>query len=266
MTPSVSFITTVRVGDDARRRNLAYVLDWYRRMPDWEWIVVEQDAEPELDSADWPYELKRLFVFNPGPFNKGWGYNVGVGAARAEVLFFCDADLLIPHAALSTAAGLCGRRVLAVNPYDRLADLSAARSESLLSGAAEPDFSDAAASDIRHGTEKLCFCGGGFFMRRALHRLMGGFDERFLGWGGEDDAMTLRMRRVTGDIAEVEGRAALHLWHERGAIGTFGNPHYPNNLRLLDALRAAPDNALRCLCDTQRQIMGNPGKYERALD
>jgi predicted glycosyltransferase involved in capsule biosynthesis len=95
---------------------------------------------------------------------------------------------------------------------------------------------------------------------------MGGFDERFLGWGGEDDAITYRMRRVTADLAELEGRTALHLWHERDAMSTFGNPHYPNNLRLIEALHQASDNDLRFLCDVQRQIMGNPGKYELGGD
>lgn len=265
MTPTVSFITTVRIGDDARRQNLEAVLAWYRNMAGWELVIIEQDDAPQLDSDHWAPELKRVFVRNPGPFNKNWGYNVGTRVARGEVLFFCDADLLLERSALTTAATLCARRAMAVNPYDRIADLDQAESAAIASGDVEPVFNRPDASNVRAGRERLCFCGGAFFMRRALHQLMGGFDERFLGWGAEDDANTVRLQRVAGAavLSAVENRCALHLWHPRDELSTFGNPHYPENMHLLRWANTAGDAGLRFLCDVQRQIMGNPGKYER---
>jgi glycosyltransferase involved in cell wall biosynthesis len=266
MTATISFITTVRIGDEARRHNLEAVLAWYQRMSGWEIVVVEQDEVPRLDSDAWAPEIRRVFVRNPGPFNKNWGYNVGVRVARSDVLFFCDADLLIEHSALATAAGLCARRSMAVNPYDRIADLDEAESKAVAAGLVEPDFTRPDASTLRGMREQLCFCGGAFFMRRALHHLMGGFDERFVGWGAEDDANTVRMRRVAGAAAAtgLENRCALHLWHARDELVTFGNPHYPDNVQRLRWATQADDAELRFLCDVQRQIMGHPGKYERA--
>jgi hypothetical protein len=259
---TVSLITTVRLHDAVRAQNLAFMLAWYQRHFDWEWVVVEQDSEPRLpDQAPFP-GLKHLFVRNSGPFNKAWGLNVGVHAAQSEVLYFCDADMLLPKAALDTAVSLCSRRVLAVNPYDQLLDLDAEASQQLLTGLKDPEFTFEGAVGVRGDGEQLCFCGGAFFMRRTLHRRMGGFDERYLGWGGEDDAMTLRLRRTTPDIAEIQGRCALHLWHNRDNPG----PHYANNLDLLRRLQALTDTEFRFLCDVQRQIMGNPGKYERQQD
>ncbi len=263
--PSTSMIVTIRVTSAARSRNLCQVLDWYRQMPDWELIVVEQDASPQLDSTDWHHTLKRLYVVNGGPFNKGWGFNVGVRAARSDLLFFCDADLLLAHSALKTAMSLCSRRALAVKPFDQLIDLNLSDTEAILCQASEPDFERQDASPRRGERESLCFCGGAFFMRRNLHQALGGFDERYLGWGAEDDAMTLRMQRQTQELAVLQGRAAVHLWHERGELSTFGNPHYPNNLRMYRELASAPDEALRFQCDLQRQIMGNPGKYANAV-
>jgi len=256
-------IVTVRVTSEARRRNLTCVLDWYQKMAGWEIVVVEQDHAPHLDSTDWPYAIKRLYVVNPGPFNKCWGFNVGVRAAQSEVLFFCDADVLLDHSGLKSAASLCAMRALAVKPYDRLIDLNADDTEALLSGAAG-DFDRSDASALRGERERLCFCGGAFFMRRNLYHAMGGFDERYLGWGAEDDAMTLRMQRLTADVAMMEGRAAIHLWHERNDASTFGNLHYPDNLGMLKRLATLTDDGLRFQCDLQRQIMGHPGKYEWA--
>ncbi len=256
-------IVTVRITDEVRRRNLAHVLEWYQQMRDWELVVVEQDDSPKPDSSDWPYAIKRLYVVNAGPFNKGWGFNVGVRAARGEVLFFCDADLLLAPSALTTANNLCRRRALAVKPFDRLIDLNRPDTEAILTGAAPPDFDRNDASKLRGDHEELCFCGGAFFIRRNFYHTIGGFDERYLGWGGEDDAMTLKIQRMTSELAALEGRAAVHLWHERAALTTLGNPHRPNNLQMLKRLASATDNELRFQCDLQRQIMGHPGKYER---
>jgi predicted glycosyltransferase involved in capsule biosynthesis len=254
-------IVTVRANSQARLRNLSFVLDWYRQMPNWELVVVEQDAVPALDSTDWHHSIKRMFVVNGGAFNKSWGLNVGVRVARSDMLFFCDADLLLAHSALKAALSLCTRHAMAAKPFDRLSDLNAAESEAILTCAAPPDFEREDASAKRGERENLCFCGGAFFVRRNLHQAMGGFDERYLGWGAEDDAMSLRIQRHTSELAVLEGRAAVHLWHERSELSTFGNPHYPNNLQMLKELAGAQDDALRFQCDLQRQIMGNPGKY-----
>ena len=181
----------------------------------------------------------------------------------ATFLFLCDADLLVPAPALETSVSLCTRRVLAVNPYDALADLDRTESDCLLAGEASPRFDREDASDRRGAREQLCFCGGAFMMRRSLHQHMGGFDERYLGWGGEDDAMSLRLERTTAEVAVVQGRTALHLWHAREHATTFGNAHYQANLKRLAALQALPDNEFRFMSDVQRQIMGHPGKYEQ---
>lgn len=262
---SVSFITTVRFAEEQRQLNLAFLIGWYRRQVDWEFVVVEQDRAPGLDEDVLPDRVKRLFVANPGPFNKAWGLNVGARAARGDQLFFCDADLLVEPSALDTAARLCARHVLAVNPYDRLADLDRLETERLLQGEEEPRFQREDASNRRRVGERLCFCGGAFLMRRSLHHTIGGFDERYLGWGAEDDAMSLRLARTTPHVATVEGRAALHLWHPSDQASTFGNPHYPGNRARLDDLGAMNARSFRFLCDVQRQVMGHPGKYEPGM-
>jgi predicted glycosyltransferase involved in capsule biosynthesis len=263
--PTTSMIVTVRATSEARRRNLSCVIDWYKQMQDIEVIVVEQDRSPAIDSTDWPYTVKRLYVVNDGPFNKGWGLNVGAKAAQGDILFFCDADLLVAHSALKAAVSLCSRRALAVKPFERLIDLNTADTEAILSGGAAPDFEREDASQRRGTHEVLCFCGGAFLIRKNLYHTLGGFDERYLGWGAEDDAMTFKIQRTTTELAALEGRAAIHLWHERSEASTFGNQHYPNNLHMLKNLMNAPEDAFLFQRDLQRQIMGNPGKYETLL-
>lgn len=109
---ATSYIITYRATDDpARRANLEAVLAWLRLQPLAQVIVVEQDVAPTLgDLASFP-NLLSLFAYNPGPFNKSWGFNVGVRASRGSLLAFGDADVL--------CRGLCRRRSLRRGPAPR---------------------------------------------------------------------------------------------------------------------------------------------------
>lgn len=260
---SATLVTTVRATEPCRVRNLGLVLDWYSRLEGWELLVIEQGASPMLDSTGWSSAARHVFVPNPGPFNKGWGMNVGSRLASHDLLYFCDADLLVPHAALQTSASLCRGRLQAVNPYDRLIELENAETDALAAASGEPGFDDPRAAERRGRGERLPFCGGSFMMRRALFRRLGGFDERYLGWGAEDDALTVKLTRMCVEIASLESRAAVHLWHPRPLEQTYGNPLYAESRRRLERLQRLQDDELQFLCDVQRQIMGNPDKHLR---
>ena len=259
---AISFITTVRITEERRARNLWFTVDWHQRYCDWEWVIIEQDIAPRLDAFPLPPGLKRLFVVNPGPFNKSWGFNVGARVARGDLLYFCDADLVVAEPSLKTTVSLCTEPVLAVNPYDALADLDQKESDALLAGESLPRFDCNDVTAHRGDGEALCFCSGAFLLRRSLHQQMGGFDERYPGWCGEDLAMAVRLVRTTARVAVVEGSIALRLWGHREPAIAFDNPHYQASLAHLDELQAMSDRNFRFMRDVQRQIMGNPGKYE----
>ncbi|WP_082034060.1 galactosyltransferase-related protein [Cohnella kolymensis] len=53
-----------------------------------------------------------------------------------------------------------------------------------------------------------------------------GFDERFEGWGGEDDAFTWAMNTLCGSCIKMDGRH-YHLWHPQPV-----NPNYHANCDL----------------------------------
>ena len=92
---ATSYIITYRATNDpARRANLETVLAWLKPQPLAEVIVVEQDEAPTLgDFKSFP-GLRSLFAYNPGPFNKSWGFNIGVRASTGSLLAFGDADVL----------------------------------------------------------------------------------------------------------------------------------------------------------------------------
>ena len=248
-----------------RLNNLLTVLAWLRRLPELAVILVEQDSTPTLNSALLAPQLQGVnyqFVYNPGAFNKSWGLNVGARASTTAVVGFGDADVICGDVVESVKA--CMERVIAVNCHRRVIDLSESQSAEVRAGNFDylPNVTEANGRDTQH--EHVVFCGGNFFIRAQALMELGMWDERFLGWGGEDDAMSLKLQRARVSAMEFDSRPAVHLHHERAAPVVGGAPphvDYANNVRLVQRYRDYADDELLRLYEVGRQIHGNPNKY-----
>lgn len=254
-----SFIVSFR--DDGRGRwdNLLAVLNWYSGLTDTELLLVEQDERTRIDSSCLPESVNHLFIYNPGSFNKSWAFNVGAMRARGTVLGIVDADLLVEAAVIQECFEQCHAEFQAVNPYAVLVDLDRERTNlfqrtSRLSTKGE----DTLNRDYKG--EYLCFCGGLYVVRKDAYLEVGGRDERFLGWGGEDDAMSVKLE-LLGNIAVNRSAVAYHLFHDPTLMGPGSRLLYRKNLALLEEYRRMTKTELWILCKQHRQTMGNPDKY-----
>ena len=248
-----------------RRANLDAVLAWLWRSPAIEVIVVEQDAYPRLEGP-LPHPAARVvFAYHAGPFAKAWGLNVGARLSEGGVLLFGDADVIVPGG-LEQAASICASRVQVVKPYRELVDLTPDETALVREqGEDAPVRRDATTPRNRDAIgERLVLCGGWFAIRRDAFAAIGGFDERFVGWGGEDDAMTIKVERTRLATCELEPGPAWHLWHPRDAATTSDQPHYASNLALLEDYRHYDDEALARLFEVQRHTCGRRDKYRPA--
>lgn len=241
-----------------RLENLQAVLQWVSQIGIAEVIVVEQDRESRLPSGFLPPGCKSVFAFNDGPFNKSWGFNIGFKQSSGDVLAFGDADILIDSKNLIESFALCHSGADAVNPYDRLIDLTAGETSSFLQGGKGLDALAHRQEVNREAIgEFLCFCGGLFVIRRKAFEAVGGFDERFVGWGGEDDAMSIKLEKLVSNTRVLGGRAAYHLFHERQRARLDGHSHYAQNVALLKQYSSASAEAVRSFSANQRKTIGH---------
>lgn len=150
--------------------------------------VVETDAEPRWEDVIRPFADHYVFAAKPGPFNKSWTVNVGVRhtPGQPEAICILDADVLADRQFVErnatrlrrpgTGGHLTYRNMLT---FDEPATSHAIR---------ERVHRRQAEADPDH------FCG--FLLRRppgccvwvrsAAFERIGGMDERYEGWGGED--------------------------------------------------------------------------------
>lgn len=253
---NASYLITFRDSDGARLPLLRAVTAWLAARPRLEVIVVEQDAAPRLASQDLGPGVTTLFMFNDGPFNKSRGLNVAAREASHELLVTGDADMLMPGEALDRALLACRDHFDAVNPYSSLVDLTERETRSLLRGNIELEaIQRRIVADRLPQGEFLCFCGGICVYRRDVYFALGGMDERFIGWGGEDDAMSANLERYTDRIAVQKDTLAYHLWHPRPPQ-RYHHPHYRKNLELANYYRTCDKESLEGLRTEARKKLG----------
>lgn len=70
----------------------------------------------------------------------------------------------------------------------------------------------------------LNMVAGAFAVSRELWEMVGGFDERFIVWGGEDRAFHYATEALSGPLERIPGRS-WHLWHPKDPLITHkGHP------------------------------------------
>lgn len=144
-------------------------------------VVVEQDSEPSLEPT-LPAWVRCVPAKPPVgmPYSRSWSFNVGARAARGRVLVFQDNDLLAPARYAAEVASLTERRYEAVRVMRYLFYLGGEGTRAALEGTSEwqryPPL-----SVMQNAV------GGSIAVTREAYETIGGHDEGFLGWGGEDN-------------------------------------------------------------------------------
>ena len=177
-------IPYARAGE-LRRRALSFVLafyaDWF---PAWKLTIATDEEQP---------------------FNRGRALNQAVASFATEIVVINDADALCDQAQVLEAVRLAREApgyVFAYTLYLRLSEHVTA---------ALADYIEALEAPAEWGMVNAP-SGSCSAIRRDDYRRIGGFDERFAGWGYEDLEWNMRCDRYANGCRRVPGELR-HLWH-----------------------------------------------------
>ena len=177
--------------------------------------VVEADERPRWREVVEPLVDHYFFLPHDGPFNRSWAINAGVAnsAGRARCVCLFDADILADREFAERNRERLLADPYAVHlPYVDMFSLDAAASHRAIRdriGAGEPDVP----LEVLRGLVLVRPPGACMWMTRDAFERVGGMDERYAGWGGEDDDMLARLE-LHGPVPRFTD-SFLHLDHPR---------------------------------------------------
>ena len=199
-----------------------------------ECLVVEQSAVPEArDHLPGWVRYCHTPLATPGmPYSRSWAFNVGARLARGELLILHDNDLPVPCAYAAEAWRRFREGYEVVNLKRFIFYLGEATSRRLLTGGGVPDGAGPPLAIMQNAEG-----GGSLAVGRTTFLELGGFDEAFVGWGGEDNEFWERCR--TRSLWPFGYLPLLHLWHEPQPEKAKVVPERLNQ-KLLDRRSALP--------------------------
>lgn len=151
-----------------------------------------------------------------------------------DLAVVADADTWVPARQLHQALATARRTGRLVAAFDSVVELSRQCTTDILGGMVSLAGSFGA---DRVRTRDIETQSSMIVIPRQLWDAMGGFDERFVGWGGEDNAAWKAAALHGGEPQRIAGNA-YHLWHPAVA-GKYGGIQYKRNLNLWRSYDAA---------------------------
>ena len=160
-------------------------------------------------------------------FAKSRAMNAGVQAARGPIVVLHDADTVVPRCYVRSILERMAAGWDALRPLRFLFCLGPEQTRDYMDsgGTALPGRVDAVMQN---------FPGCSVAIRRDVYWQIGGHDERFAGWGGEDLEFLDRLK--TTRLFAGSYAPAIHLWHPPAPKKASGN----RNQTLMEELRARP--------------------------
>jgi hypothetical protein len=154
--------------------------------------------------------------------------NAAKAAGDWDVALITDADTILESTAVRRAVNVVSKSGGAARPHDRRYMLSLGASKMLMSNGTVSE------KYLRWTAPG----GGALVIARSTWEEVGGYDERFVGWGYEDSAMNISL---VGQWRIIPG-VSYHLFHAPASIRT---PTAKANKALLEEHRAEHLEAIR---------------------
>ena len=166
-------------------------------------LVVEQSLSPELEHS-MPSDIRYLHDRQETgvEFNKSRALNVAASAARGKYFLIHDADYVVPQNYVSECCRVL-KHVDGVRPSRFNFHLDRMTTQSFTSQQRMP-IAPISEYIVQNNPTPMA-------LRAKSYRDIGGHDESFIGWGGEDVEFLSRLRTLS--MSEGGWMPTIHLWH-----------------------------------------------------
>jgi hypothetical protein len=214
-----------------------------------ECIVVEQSVAPEVERhlPSWIRYIHTPLPRPDLPYCRSWAFNVAARQARGEILVLHDNDVLIPERYAREAVERVEEGYSFVDLKRFVYYLDAASTARVFVTGAAPKAVPALI------VENLD--GGSIVARRDAYDAIGGFDESYVGWGGEDNDFVDRAG-FFGGVYRFGYLPMLHLRHPPQPGKLSPTTGAIRRYRLMETV--APEQRIARLRATEQGLVSGP--------
>jgi predicted glycosyltransferase involved in capsule biosynthesis len=233
-----------------RLNNLRRVLDWINGFQGVDLIVIEQDKNSKISHLN--LKCRHIFLKSDKPYNKSWAFNVATKMAKSNIIIFADSDLIMNPNEFIEGLKMLEHHEM-VNPYKSVVDLNPQESGLPLDGILKIDRPGRGETDH----QKVPICGGICMFRKDAIEKIAGWNENFIGWGAEDDFVSIKVQHFL-NWKQMDYRC-YHLFHNREQPNVN---EYQRNLNLLNQYNKLSKEELTKSLHRDIQKNGFKNKYD----
>jgi hypothetical protein len=270
----LSVVIPFRCDSAERLQNLRTILRYFTRFASGhELIVVENGPSSAAASLTEFSGVRYFFEENEGPFHRTRILNHGISdLANRRFVASYDADVLLYPPALEAAMERTRAGNHMVLPFSGVVfDVRGSTRTALIDSL---DFVAVSPSDLParrnvFGSGEIVRVrnssvgGAPIFDRRAFMEC-GGYNEKFISWGFEDNELIERFAKLGIVALRVAEFPLLHLAHPRGSDSSKQNPYYRNNVSEYRRMSRHSSQEVRALVTAGAMRLGHPPAVDRA--
>lgn len=216
-----------RGSNSYRVKNIAIVLEWLKNF-NFVPVIVEQDDTPKIDGIVNEFGFKYIFAKNTDLYNRSWSFNIvhkHIGDYDAMVC--ADNDMIMSPEDINSSLKKLDNYGF-IKPFKNLVDLSEDETRQVYTT------KKLSINRPLYARSGMNLSSGICALTKETFEKIGGWDERFMGWGGEDDAMTVQLEKNNISVFQEE-YSCYHLFHTRSALdGSPYHPHYSKNIEYIN--------------------------------
>lgn len=248
----VSIIIVYRKSLQDKEDNLNFIVEYYKtNFSNSEIIVVEQDNDIKYNNTK---NTNHIFCYNNGLFNRSWGFNVGLNNCSNQKIIFADIDCYMNINEMVESIQLLNYYDV-VKPYNRFCMLNY-NSSILVKNNKHVDYNFENIVPTNYGA-------GILVGNKSSILSIGSWPEEFEGWGGEDDAMSIKIKYKLNCV-ELNYNL-FHLHHERNKM-VSSNGHVAYDFNRRQALEIIPrmteEQLNKYIEEGKQKNVGNINKYK----
>jgi hypothetical protein len=222
-----------------------------------ECIVIEQDTVSQL-GPHLPAWVRLVHTPPPAPdmpYCRAWTFNVGAQHAQADVLVLHDNDMLVPVDYAASILDRVRQGYDVVNLKRFIFYLTKSHTQAVFDVRA--GLLDAAPEVIVQNSEG----GGSVAITRSSYAQIGGLDESFIGWGGEDNEFWERAQTLR--VWPWANLPLVHLWHAAQPGKQAAGYHTARRYQAL--ARVSPQQRIARLTSAPNGQMSRPQGWPAAF-